>query len=537
MVPMAENTVTSNDLIERLTQFVRGLTLNQRLLLAGGAALAAATLWGFTVLLGQPKYVTLYSGLRPEEAQNLASRLAAKNISHQVSPDGASLLVPEDKLDASRLETAAAGLPRSARMGFELFDTPNWAGSDFTEKVNYQRALEGELERTLGTLNEVESVRVHLVMPEESLFTEQQHEAKAAVIIKTRGGRLSDDAQQAIPQLVASAVDRLRPENVTVVDADSNTPLLHNRDGVNGHAYALDEELSKTLVETLEPVVGADHVRASVHVEYDLGTSEDTQETYDPKTPATLSQEHSEENATGGAPAGVPGTASNVPSGTPAPVAASAAEQSSSRSDATTYAVSKSLHHSVEPAGRVRRIAAAVLVDDAVEVSEQAGKPSTTRRKRTDDEMKQIEQLARAAIGVDPQRGDVLAVENLSFRQSPEEAMPPPSKAERIRHVVEPWSWALRYLGLACLFLVVYWLVLRPVKRQALAAFRELPGRVRAPLPAAGAGAALDGGTTLGAEGEGKRASNLKRLIAEKVKAEPEAASRLIQGWVQEEGH
>jgi hypothetical protein len=159
------------------------------------------------------------------------ARLAGKNIPHQISPDGGSLLVPEDKLDASRLETAAAGLPRSARLGFELFDTPNWAGSDFTEKVNYQRALEGELERTLGTLSEVEAVRVHLVMPQESLFTEQEHDAKAAVILKTRSGRLSEQAQQAIPQLVASAVDRLRPENVTVVDADSNTPLLHVRDG------------------------------------------------------------------------------------------------------------------------------------------------------------------------------------------------------------------------------------------------------------------------------------------------------------------
>jgi len=534
---MAENPSTSNDIVERLTELVRGLTLNQRLLLAGGVVLVAATLWAFVVLLGQPRYVTLYSGLRPEEAQNLAGRLAAKNIPHQVSPDGGSVLVPEDKLDASRLETAAAGLPRSARMGFELFDTPNWAGSDFTEKVNYQRALEGELERTLGTLSEVESVRVHLVMPEESLFTEQQHEAKAAVIIKTRGGRLSEEAQQAIPQLVASAVDRLRPENVTVVDADSNTPLLHPRDGANGRAYALDEELSKTLVQTLEPVVGTDHVRASVHVEYDLGTSEDTEETYDPKTPVALTQEHSEENATGGAPAGVPGTASNVPSGTSPPATAATAEQSSSRSDATTYAVSKSLHRSMEPAGRVRRIAAAVLVDDAVESSEQGGKRTVTRRKRTDDEMKQIEQLARAAIGVDTQRGDVLAVENLSFQQPPEEPAATPSKGERVRHVVEPWSWALRYLGLAGLFLVVYWLVLRPVARQARAAFRELPGRVRAPTAGAAGGVALDAGSSPGAAGEGKRATNLKRLLADKVKAEPEAASRLIQGWVQEEQH
>src|SRR5271170_2067694 len=283
-----------DDVLGRLGQFLKGLSFQQRFLLVGGVALVGGTLWVFVVLLGQPKYVTLYSGLRPEEAQALGTRLAGKNIPHQISPDGGSLLVPEDKLDASRLETAAAGLPRSARMGFELFDTPNWAGSDFTEKVNYQRALEGELERTLATLSEVEAVRVHLVMPQESLFTEQEHEAKAAVILKTRSGHLSEQAQQAIPQLVASAVDRLRPENVTVVDADSNTPLVHGRDGAGGQGYGLDEELAKTLVHTLEPVVGAEHVRASVHVEYDLGTSEDTQEVYDPKATTPLTQEHSE---------------------------------------------------------------------------------------------------------------------------------------------------------------------------------------------------------------------------------------------------
>ena len=548
-----------DDVTHRLLEFFKGLSFQQQLLIFAGIVVVGGTLWVFVALLGQPKYVKLYSGLRPEEAQALGGRLAAKNIPHQISPDGGSLLVPEDKLDASRLETAAAGLPRSARLGFELFDTPNWAGSDFTEKVNYQRALEGELERTLGTLNEVEGVRVHLVMPQESLFTEQEHEAKAAVILKTRSGRLSEQAQQAIPQLVASAVDRLRPENVTVVDADSNMPLLHGRDGGGGRAFAADEDLAKALVHTLEPVVGPDHVRASVHVEYDLGTSEDTQETFDPKTTATLTQEHSEESSTGTAPAGVPGTASNVPAatapatppaakpGTPAATAPAAsagtavaaapgAEQSASRSDAMTYAVSKSLHRSVEPAGRVRRIAAAVLVDDAVEVMEDAGKRTTKRRKRTPDEMKEIEQLARAAIGVDAQRGDVLAVENLSFQELPLETPPPPGKSERWRRLLEPWLWILRYVALAALFVVVYFLILRPVKKQAMSAFRELPGKIASKnssqtLSASGPPTPAEGQL----KGEGQRANELKRMLTDKVKAEPAAASRLVESWVRED--
>ncbi len=544
---MADNKPQSfDDVLHRVGEFARGLSFQQQLLLVAGVVLVGGTLWAFVALLGQPKYVTLYSGLRPEEAQALGAKLAAKNIVHQISPDGGSVLVPEDKLDASRLETAAGGLPRSARMGFELFDTPNWAGSDFTEKVNYQRALEGELERTLATLSEVDAVRVHLVLPQESLFTEQEHAAKAAVILKTRSGRLSEQAQQAIPQLVASAVDRLRPENVTVVNADSNTPLVHARGGAN--AFAPDEELAKTLVHTLEPVVGADHVRASVHVEYDLGTSEETQETYDPKTPTALTQEHSEESSTGEAPAGVPGTASNVAAPTaptaPAPgtanassLAASSAEHSSSRSDSTTYAISKSLHRSVEPAGRVRRIAAAVLVDDAMDVTEQAGKRTTTRRKRTADEMKEIEQLARAAIGVDANRGDVLAVENLSFQELPIEAPAPPGKAEHWRRMIEPWSWLLRFAALAALFAVVYVFILRPVKKQALEAFRELPGKAaQRNLAQSGGGVVLSPLDAAGQpQAEGQRANQLKRMLTDKVRAEPAAASRLVESWVREE--
>jgi flagellar M-ring protein FliF len=552
-----------DDVLHKLGEFFKGLSFLQKLSLSAGVALTAGTLWVFVTLLGQPKYVTLYSGLRPEEAQALGARLAGKNIPHQISPDGGSLLVPEDKLDASRLETAAAGLPRSARMGFELFDTPNWAGSDFTERVNFQRALEGELERTLATLSEVQAVRVHLVLPQESLFTEQEHDAKAAVILKTRSGRLSEQAQQAIPQLVASAVDRLRPENVTVVDADSNTPLIHGRDGAGGRAFTTDEDLAKALVHTLEPVVGADHVRASVHVEYDLGTSEETQEVYDPKTTATLTQEHAEESSTGAGIAGVPGTASNVPAATaapatatpatatPAPAAGAAAaktaaavpspEQSNSKSDSTTYGVSKTLHRSVEPAGRVRRIAAAVLVDDAVDVTELAGKRTTMRRKRTVDEMKTIEQLARAAIGVDAQRGDVLAVENLSFQEIPLEVPLPPSKSEHWKHLVEPWLWALRYAALAALFLVIYLLILRPVKKLAMTAFRDLPGRVaqQNSLRISPAGGALNpqdqAGQLQAAQGEGQRATQLKKMLTDKVKAEPAAASRLVESWVREE--
>ncbi len=529
---------TFSQTVEHIGTMLGGLTLRQRFLLAGGAVMVGVTLWIFVGLMGKPKYVTLYSGLKPGEAQAMGSRLAAKSIAYQLSPDGTSLLVPEDKLDASRLETASQGLPRNARMGFEIFDTPNWAGSDFTEKVNYQRALEGELERTLQTLGEVEAARVHLVLPHESLYSGQESPAKAAVILKTRQGQLSEEAQLAIPQLVASAVEGLHPQEVTIVDADTNAPLMRRRNSVaNPGAYDLDEELTKTLVRTLEPVVGAGHVWSSVHVEYDLSTSENTEEIYDPKATATLTQQKSEEQAGGAGPAGVPGTASNLPGNT-TPSIASSSDSQSSRSESATFAVSKTVRHTMQPAGRIRRIAAAVLVDDVLEAVDNAGKKSLQRRKRTPEEMKQIELLASAAIGIDRQRGDLFSLENLSFHQEPVEPPAPPTRIEKTRKVVTEWSGVLRYVALGILFFIVYWLILRPVKKQVLTAFRELPGKIAqnakelsAPTPSAQAAVELE--MPSGSE-QGRRATLLKRQLSDKIKAEPAVASRLVQSWIRE---
>jgi flagellar M-ring protein FliF len=524
-----------NQGLNQIQDFLRGLSLQQKALLAGGAAAVGLILWLFVALLDH-KNVTLYSGLKPQDAQSLGGRLAAKNIPYEISPDGSSVLVPSEKLDAARLETASQGLPRNARLGFELFDTPNWAGSDFSEKVNYQRALEGELERTLQTLNEVEAVRVHLVLPRESLFSEQEHESKAAVIVKTRGGTLSREAQQAIPQLVASAVDGLRPENVTVVDADTATSFLARR-GPSGRAsFDSDEELAAAAVHAIEPVVGSEHVRASVHVDYDLSSSEDTSEIYDPKSTAPLAQQHSEELAGGANPAGVPGVASNVPGSTAAtPSVPSTLDNQSSKSESSTFAVSKNIRHVTNPAGRVHRITASVLVDDAVDTKQENGKSTTVRRKRTPEEMTAIEKLARAAIGVDDQRGDLLAVENLSFQTAPVESPAAPGKLDKWRLLVQPWVGALRYVGITLLFLVVYALVLRPVKKQALAAFKQIPSHLAKPLAAGAAACSVLSSIDLppGSE-EARRAGLLKKELADKIKAEPSAASRLVQTWIRE---
>ncbi len=226
-----------NEAFDQIQKYLRGLSRKQQFTLAGGTALILASLLGFVSLLGRADMKPLYSGLQPEEAQFIARTLAAENISYEISTDATGLKVPANKVDSVRLELASQGLPQTGRLGLELFDKPNWGGSDFAEKVNYQRALEGELERTIRAIRQVQSARVHLVMPHDSLFSEREREAKGSVVVRLREGRLADSAIRSITYLVASAVDNLRPENVTVIDADGNIPILSGR-----HTQGMDHD-------------------------------------------------------------------------------------------------------------------------------------------------------------------------------------------------------------------------------------------------------------------------------------------------------
>lgn len=545
--------------LAHLRTLAQGLTRRQQWTIAGGAVAAAGTLWLFVTLLAKADYKPLYSDLSPSEAQAIAGRLEGKRIPYEMSTDGKSLRVPAGQINKVRLEMASQGLPQSGRLGFELFDKPNWAGSDFAERVNYQRALEGELERTIQTLSDVEAVRVHLVVPQESLFTERDRPAKASVLVKLRGGRLGEESFQAITHLVSSAVDRMPPENVTVVDVNGHVPLLGKRGGrasVGDGADGFEKSLAEKLVATLKPVVGEDKVKASVTVEYEVGTSESTQETYDPNGAVVLTSQVSEDRSGSAGPEGIPGTASNVPdpakSGGAVPEVDEFGAMQNQRTESKTFALSKSVRHVVMPAGGVRRVHAAVLVDDAVEVKEENGQRTESRRKRTPEEIKQFQEIAAAAIGIDSNRGDHLAVENLSFLPLAVETPAPPSAIGRLIPQAERWIWLVRYLALAILFGVVYLLFLRPIKKQIVSSFRQLAfaaGKAGQPV---GVSASLKSGAgypeetpdleaslqkeLAGGSAEVKQAVMLKRRLADKIQKEPEVASRLIQNWIRQGG-
>jgi flagellar M-ring protein FliF len=377
----------------------------------------------------------------------------------------------------------------------------------------------------------VKSARVHLVMATDSVFMDRERGAKASVTLRLRRGSLSREELTAISRLVSGAVDELKPSDVVILDADSNMSLGQgNTDGDD----SMERELTRRLMSTLGPVVGADHLRATVNVEYETGSSEESQEKYDPAVSATLTMQHSEEfNGSGATTGGVPGTSSNVPS--PKTNAAKTVVKDtsqSSKTDNNTYGVNKTTRHVIEPAGGIRRITAAVLLDDAIDRKRVNGKWIESPRKRQPEELKLIEDLAQAAIGFNSARGDMISVQNLSFERGPVEDDQPVTLVDQARKSLNDYSTAVRYGAIFFLFLLVYLLAIRPLQKRALASPEK-------PIVATPALAPLQTEVELVAPETpaslAQRSQTLKKQLAEFVKAEPESSTTVVRAWLREE--
>jgi flagellar M-ring protein FliF len=543
------------NVIEQGRQFWASRSGRQKGLLIGSAAVTILLVTVFARLLSTPDYKPLYKDLDPADAQALATQLDSQNIPHQVSADGKTVSVPSDKLDAGRMLTATQGQPHSGRMGFELFDKMSWGQTEFDEKVAYQRALEGELERTIQTLSDVEQARVHLVLPTDSVFLDRQRNAKASVILKLRHNGLSKDAVVAISRLVSGAVDELKPEDVSIIDADTERSLGLGHEGP-GNSEDEEARLSERLINTLEPVVGTNAVRASVNVDYDLGSTESTDEKYDPTVSALLNMQRTEDVANGTAtiPTGVPGTASNVPAAKPtkaSPAQANANAQKnaatpatlpsmpsssqgatqSSKTESAQYGVNKTVVHTITPAGRIQRITAALLVDDAIIRTVRNGKTTVTRQKRTQDELNRIQELAQAAIGFDAKRGDTISVQNLSFDADASGAdLTAPTWEAQVQKTVADYSPVLRPVSLLVLFVLAYLLLLRPVQKHAFAR----GGAGLQPALASADVQQLPPGAAEALEAS-RRAAQLKEQSFELARQNPLDTAKAMQAWVREE--
>ncbi len=361
----------------------------------------------------RPNWQTLYSGLTPDETRQIGLVLSASNTTFQVSDNGDALLVPIEQLNKARLITASKASGKSGRQGYEIFDKPDWAGSDYDEKINYQRALEGELEQTVETLNAVQSSRVHLVLSKESLFSEEQRPAKASVVLRLKNRPLDLADGEAIRNLVASAVDGLTPEHVVLLDTDGHQINGENHQSDEREAY--EQLLADHILQTLEPAVGVGNVHAAVTVDFDTFSHDTIAETYDPTSVVTLSMQRSDQTTATIAPAlGIPGTTSNAPNQSLPLFPSQRGENQSGKQESAAYGASKKTQHSVTGAGTIDRISAAVIINGRPNSFAEKGQLSR-QVEWTQEQMKSFVSLSEAAIGYKEARGDSVVVQELSF--------------------------------------------------------------------------------------------------------------------------
>jgi len=496
-------------------------------------ALVAGLLWHGL----RTDWRTLYANLDSEDARQTGLTLTQAQIPFETSPDGAGIRVPAPQLDKARLATAAMGGLKSGRLGFEIFDKPNWVGSEFDEQVNYQRALEGELEHTVGTLSDVESARVHLVLPHDSLFRDAERPAKASVVLKLRHRSLADGEPEAIRTLVASAVDGLSSDRVVLVDASGHLPLGPKT--ADALRLSAEQVLEEKLVTTLEPVTGAGNVRASVTLEYDPAATDETRESYDPNQTVTLSMQRTEQTA-GAQPvaAGVPGTASNAPNTQSLPVyPQQTTPPQSAKTESGTYGASKTVRHVIESPGRLRRLTAAIVVNDRL--AQPAGRGNAGQwQARSADEVRNLTALAQAAVGFDAARGDLLTVQDLSFDEN--RLQQRSSLPVQFLATAENSPVLVKYTALLAGLLVVVAFGVRPAIRRTRppaakgdgprGATRELPAGAAAVAPAA-----FKPPDLLEVDPERTRTQEIFEQVTDHLKREPTQSSRLLQSWIHSE--
>ena len=541
------------------------------------AAMCAGMMW----YAGRTDWRVLFSGLDAKDTQQVAQELTAAGIPYQMTEDGSGIEVGADQVDKARMEVATKGMPQSGRMGFELFDKPNWVGSEFDEKVNYQRAMEGELEHTIGTIAAVRSARVHLVLPKDSLFGDEAKSAKASVVLQLKRSTMPPEQVEAIRGLVAGAVENLSPEDVTLVDADGRLNL--NARGPGAVADDAERGLEDKLVAMLEPTAGSGNVRATVNVSYDESSEEKTDDVYDPAQVATLTM-HKSEQTVGQKTrvSGVPGTASNTPAAAAvgsvaagrATVGSAAAAvvpplmqtansatagtagatqkeaglavypqsglqggEETATDESGSYAVSRHQSHMEQGPGRIRRVTAAVVVNDRMS-SEGTGKQEhAVWKPRSAEEMQQLEQLARAAVGFDATRGDQVVIENVGFSSNMPEIKGPPMQRlmDETSSLLNAQPGLLKTMSVLVLGLLLVMLVLKPMTSQMMTALSQTP-----PLAlSAGHGGAEAGGIAGRASGglaSGRAidAQGLYEHVSAQIRREPAQSTRLLESWISE---
>jgi flagellar M-ring protein FliF len=557
--------VDPSQLLNRLKTAAANFTRTQLITLGVTFVLVVAVIAGSAYWLNTTEQTLLFSDMDPESANQVVERLKSLKVPYSVDPGGRSVRVASDRVDELRLELTSQGMPASGRIGFEIFDRTAFGATEFLEHVNYRRALEGEIARTVATLAEVTSARVHISMGKDSLFGEKRP-AKASVVLKLKGQKpLATASISGITNLVAASVEGLRPEAVVILD-HYGRPLARPQEDTNDPLGAaqlerqqrLERDMAARVVALLEPVVGTDRVRVNVALKLNAQSAEETEETWDPNSVIRSKQTSTDIATTGTMPLLVAGSRGNTPApaddknGAPASSGVVANVPGSQRqAETTNFEVSRKTRHVVQPRGDVERLSLAVILDDDQKVTNTDGVSKVTRVPRTPEQIQKLQGLVAAAVGLDAERGDQLTIENVSFDEPLLDEGPRPTAFQRYAPQIDQFSKVGTVLGLG-LFMLMF--VVRPVlKKMGLLPEKQKKGKGK------GKGVAIDDVPALPvkppktvAELESEIEAELDAAAADKIaawrkmpvlqrkistitKSDPEHVAKLLRAWMIDE--
>lgn len=526
------------EIFEQVVSILKGLTLIQKVVGVAVVLLVFGGLLALTSVGPKISEKVLFSGLTQEDAAEVVQRLKEMNVPYRLSDNGAAILVPSHQVYDLRLTLAGDGLPRGGGVGFEVFDQVGLGTTDFINRMNLQRAMQGELARTIRQFQQVQEARVHIATPRESVFIEDQKPVTASISVKLRGReQLSQHQVQSIVNLVASAVPGLSDENITLVDTAGR--LLYRKRGELGsvlsgtqleYQHKVEETARRKIETMLEEVVGINRVRASVTADIDFDRINMTEETFDPEEPAIRSEQILTENDRSGDQAkGIPGVKGELATF----AGGDGGEDGGSsyqRSNVTrNYEISRQTRQVVDSGGGIQRLSVAVMVDGNYEkVTDEEGKTTMQYRPRPPEEMEYFERLVRNAVGYNADRGDQVEVASMAFALSAiEESEADPM--DKWRDIAQWLAMPLVYLLIA---LAVILLVVRPFLK--MLASKDIEAKQAAIMAAAGGGRGGEGGEDEDLSFGPKGLSDQERIYR-LAQSDPDRAADLVRRWLREE--